>query len=80
MVTEHHLSERRACRLVGLSRDSYRSPPEPDQGTVELSGKIIEIAQVRRRFGYLFDGTIVSDPSAPATGGFGTLQNLTSET
>jgi putative transposase len=52
MVTEHHLSERRACRLVGLSRDSYRHPPEPDQATVELSGKIIEIAQVRRRFGY----------------------------
>jgi putative transposase len=37
---------------VGLSRDSYRNPPEPDQATVELSGKIIEIAQVRRRFGY----------------------------
>jgi len=52
MVTEHHLSERRACRLVGLSRDSYRNPPEPDQATVELTGKIIEIAQVRRRFGY----------------------------
>ena len=52
MVTEHHLSERRACRLVGLSRDSYRHPPEPDQATLELSSKIIEIAQVRRRFGY----------------------------
>lgn len=26
MVSEHHLSERRACRLVGLSRDSYRQP------------------------------------------------------
>mgnify|MGYP000925451447 CR=1 FL=1 len=52
MVVEHHLSERRACRLVGLSRDSYRNPPEPDPVTVELSDKIIEIAQVRRRFGY----------------------------
>jgi putative transposase len=52
MVAEHSLSERRACRLVGLSRDSYRNPPAPDQATVELSGKIIEIAQVRRRFGY----------------------------
>jgi putative transposase len=52
MVAEHHLSERRACRLVGLSRDSYRNPPEPDPVTVELSGRIIEIAQVRRRFGY----------------------------
>jgi putative transposase len=52
MVVEHHLSERRACRLVGLSRDSYRNPPEPDQATLDLSSKIVEIAQVRRRFGY----------------------------
>ena len=52
MVNEHHLSERRACRLVGLSRDSYRNPPEPDPATIQLSSKIVEIAQVRRRFGY----------------------------
>ena len=52
MIAQHHLSERRACSLVGLSRDSYRHPPEADQATIELSGKIIEIAQVRRRFGY----------------------------
>ncbi len=52
MVVEHHLSERRACRLVGLSRDSYRNPPPTDQATMELTSKIVEIAQVRRRFGY----------------------------
>jgi len=52
MVLEHHLSERRACRLVGLSRDSYRHPPETDQMTKDLTGKIVEIAQERRRFGY----------------------------
>jgi putative transposase len=52
MVTEHHLSERRACWLVGLSRDSYRNPPEVDPFIADLSGKIVEIAQVRRRFGY----------------------------
>ncbi|WP_425591647.1 IS3 family transposase [Hydrogenophaga aromaticivorans] len=52
MVSEHHLSERRACRLVGLSRDSYRHPPQADQATVELHEKIVEIAHVRRRFGY----------------------------
>ena len=52
MVAEHHLSERRACRLVGLSRDSYRHPPEPDAATQQLKAKIVEIAQVRRRFGY----------------------------
>ena len=52
MIEEHHLSERRACRLVGLSRDSYRHPPQPDAQTTALQGKIVEIAQVRRRFGY----------------------------
>ena len=52
MVLEHQLSERRACRLVGLSRDSYRHPPESDQMTKDLTGKIVEIAQARRRFGY----------------------------
>ena len=52
MVNEHHLSERRACHLVGLSRDSYRNPPVADQVTLALSSKIVEIAQVRRRFGY----------------------------
>lgn len=52
MFTEHHLSERRACRLVGLSRDCYRNPPLVDESTQQLSAKIVEIAQVRRRFGY----------------------------
>jgi len=52
LITEHQLSERRACRLVGLSRDSYRHPPEADQMTKQLSGKIVEVAHARRRFGY----------------------------
>jgi putative transposase len=51
MISEHHLSERRACRLVGLSRDCYRNPPLVDERTQLLSAKIVEIAQVRRRFG-----------------------------
>ena len=52
MVSEHHLSERRACCLVGLSRDSYRHAPQADQATQDLHEKIVEIAHVRRRFGY----------------------------
>jgi putative transposase len=52
MIAQHHLSERRACRLVGLSRDSYRHPPVVNEATQQLSAKIVEIAQVRRRFGY----------------------------
>jgi putative transposase len=27
MIEQFQLSERRACRLVGLSRDSFRNPP-----------------------------------------------------
>ena len=52
MVDQCDLSERRACRLVGLSRDSYRHPPEVDAMTKELASKIVEIAHARRRFGY----------------------------
>jgi len=52
MIEQHHLSERRACRLVGLSRDSYRHRPVASALNRELSGQIIELAQARRRFGY----------------------------
>jgi putative transposase len=52
MIEQCDLSERRACRLAGLSRDSYRHPPEADAMTRELSSKIVEIAHARRRFGY----------------------------
>nr|WP_307690534.1 IS3 family transposase [Variovorax ginsengisoli] len=52
MIEQCDLSERRACRLVGLSRDNYRNPPEADAMTQELSSKIVEIAHARRRFGY----------------------------
>ncbi|MDO8767281.1 MAG: hypothetical protein Q7K57_00955 [Burkholderiaceae bacterium] len=49
MIEQCDLSERRACRLVGLSRNSYRHPPEVDQMTKDLSGKNVE--SVGRRFG-----------------------------
>ena len=52
MVQEHHLSERRACRLVGLSRDAYRHPPTLSPENQLLSEQIKTIALVRRRFGY----------------------------
>jgi putative transposase len=52
MVEQFHMSERRACRLVGLARDSYRNPPEQSEMNQALSAKIVEIAHVRRRFGY----------------------------
>lgn len=52
MIEQQHLSERRACRLVGLTRDAYRHPPVASALNATLSGQIIELAHVRRRFGY----------------------------
>jgi putative transposase len=52
MVEQFDLSERRACGLVGLSRDSYRHPPILSSENAALSAAIIDIAQSRRRFGY----------------------------
>lgn len=52
MIEQFSLSERRACRLVGLSRDSYRHPPEADADTLALKQAIVEVAHARRRFGY----------------------------
>ena len=36
MIQDHQLCERHACRLVGLSQDSYRNPPQPEQLTRDL--------------------------------------------
>src|SRR5690606_1939511 len=52
MLETTQVSERRACRLAGLSRDVFRHPPEQAPATQALSARIIELAQVRRRFGY----------------------------
>ena len=52
MVTEHHLSERRACALVGLSRDTYRHVGQTSALNVELRDKIVDTAHARRRWGY----------------------------
>ncbi len=38
------MSERHACRLVGLSRDSYRHAPVASAQTMALKTKIVEIA------------------------------------
>ena len=48
----HQLSERHACALVGLSRDSYRHPVVTSTLNQELLGKIVQTAHERRRWGY----------------------------
>jgi putative transposase len=52
MVSQHKLSERHACTLVGLSRDSYRHPSAPSALNEELRQKIVQTAHERRRWGY----------------------------
>ena len=52
MLDHTSISERRACCLVGLSRDAWRHPPQADEHTVRLSAKIQAVAMERRRFGY----------------------------
>jgi len=41
MVDQCDLSERRACRLVGLSRDSYRHPPDIDMMSANADGRFV---------------------------------------
>ena len=52
MVYHHKLSERQACALVGLSRDTYRHESQTSLPNAELLGKIVETAHNRRRCGY----------------------------
>ena len=52
MVTEHHMSERHACALVGLSRDTYRHVGQTSAFNTELRAQIVQTAHARRRWGY----------------------------
>ena len=44
MLTDHHMSERHACALVGLSRDTYRHVGQTSALNVELRDQIIQTA------------------------------------
>ncbi|KZC16120.1 transposase [Rhodanobacter sp. FW510-R12] len=52
MLDLTEVSERRACRLAGLSRDAFRHPPVPSAAVCDLSARLVELAQTRRRFDY----------------------------
>src|SRR5689334_22083818 len=45
------LSERRACKLLGMDRGSYRYEPRPDRN-VQLREALIELARQKPRYGY----------------------------
>ena len=49
-MSRHGLSQRRACRLVGVDPKTVRREPDPDNP--EIRARMREIAGQRRRFGY----------------------------
>lgn len=63
MIEQHHLSERHACRLVGLPRDSYRHSPQPSELNATLGEQIRHTALVRRRFGYRRIHGLLEEPT-----------------
>lgn len=51
LVEAHDMSERRACRVIGVDRSSVRyQSTRPDDG--DLRQRLRELAEARRRFGY----------------------------
>ena len=52
MRQELTISERRACRLVGLARTTLRRTVVEAPDTTSLKTRIIDLAHARRRFGY----------------------------
>ena len=68
MMQATKISQRRACALVGLSRDSVRNPPAKPAKDQSLRQRIVQLAHERRRFGYRriadmlrADGEVVND-------------------
>jgi putative transposase len=45
------VSERRACKLLGVDRASYRCEPRPDRNA-ELREELVKLAGQKPRYGY----------------------------
>jgi putative transposase len=45
------VSERRACKLLGVDRSTYRYEPRPDRNA-QLRGEMIALARQKTRYGY----------------------------
>jgi putative transposase len=52
MQEETSISQRRACRLVGVSRTVLNYEAKTDPANQALTGRMVELAAERRRFGY----------------------------
>ena len=51
MIAECGVSERRACKLLGMDRSSYRYEPQPDRNAA-LREELIRLARQKPRYGY----------------------------
>lgn len=51
VVAEHQLSERHACRLLGLDRSTYRYEARPDANS-KLREALVSLARQKPRYGY----------------------------
>ena len=49
--SEFRLSERTACKLLGMERSSYRYDPRPDRNA-ELREELVQLARQKPRYGY----------------------------
>ena len=49
--SEFHLSERTACKLLGVERSSYRYEPRPDRNAA-LREELVKLARLKPRYGY----------------------------
>jgi putative transposase len=48
---EFRLSERTACKLLGVERSSYRYEPRPDHN-IALREELVKLARQKPRYGY----------------------------
>ena len=51
MSAEYRLSERTACKLLGVERSSYRYEPRPDRN-MDLRETLVKLARQKPRYGY----------------------------
>ena len=51
MSAEYRLSERTACKLLGVERSSYRYEPRPDRN-MDLREALVKLARQKPRYGY----------------------------
>jgi HTH-like domain len=60
------MSERRACRLVGLDRSSYRYEPRADHNA-ELREELVKLARQKPRYGYRRLHVLLNKRGPPAS-------------